>query len=73
MSDIQFETALQSRETPKDLAVSMREITSRGMIDLRGIATDGKFMAAVTDVLHLDLPTTPRSSAAWGEIQALWL
>src|SRR5262249_12940790 len=73
MSDVQFETALQSRETPKDLAIDMREITSRGMIDLRGLASDAKFMAAVKEVLNLDLPTTPRTSVAWGEVQALWL
>src|SRR5689334_8633639 len=73
MSDLQFETALQSREAPKDLAISIREITSRGMIDLRGLASDGQFMGAVKDVLGLDLPTAPRSSAAWGEVQALWL
>ena len=73
MSDVPFETALQSREAPKDLAVDIREITSRGMIDLRGLASDGKFLAAIKDVLGLDLPTAPRSSAAWGDIQALWL
>jgi sarcosine oxidase subunit gamma len=73
MSDAQFETALQSRETPKDLSVSMREITSRGMIDLRGLASDGEFMAAIKQALNLDLPTTPRTSAAWGDVQALWL
>ena len=28
----------------------MREITERGMIDLRGLATDKKFMSAVKDV-----------------------
>jgi sarcosine oxidase, subunit gamma len=73
MSDPWFETALQSREAAKELAISIREITSRGMIDLRGLASDGQFMAAVKDALGFDLPTTPRSSAAWGEIQALWL
>jgi sarcosine oxidase subunit gamma len=73
MSDIHFESALQPHETPSGLAVDIREITSRGMIDLRGLASDRKFMAAVKEVLNLDLPTAPRSSAAWGEIQALWL
>lgn len=73
MSDAQFETALQSREAPKDLAVDIREIVSRGMIDLRGLAGDSKFLAAAKEVLGLDLPTAPRSSAAWGDIQALWL
>lgn len=73
MSDAQFATALHAREAPKDLAVDIREIPSRGMIDLRGLAGDGKFLAAAKDVLGRDLPTAPRSSAAWGEIQALWL
>jgi sarcosine oxidase subunit gamma len=73
MSDAHFESALQSREMPKNLAVGIREITSRGMIDLRGLTSDSKFVAAAKDVLGLDLPTTPRTSAAWGDIQALWL
>jgi sarcosine oxidase subunit gamma len=73
MSDAQFETALQGRETPAGLTVEIREMTSRGMIDLRGLADDAAFMAAVRQVLNLDLPTAPRTSTAWGEIQALWL
>jgi sarcosine oxidase subunit gamma len=73
MSEAQFESALQSREPARDLAIEIREITGRGMIDLRGQANDGGFMAAVKEVLSLDLPTAPRSSAAWGDIQALWL
>ncbi len=73
MSEAQFETALQSRETPNGLAVEIREMTSRGMIDLRGLAGDPAFMAAAKEVLRLDLPTVPRTSAAWGDIQALWL
>jgi sarcosine oxidase subunit gamma len=73
MSEALNESALQSREAAKDLAIALREITSRGMIDLRGLTSDGAFMTAVKDVLSLDLPTVPRSSAAWGDIQALWL
>ena len=75
MSDLNphFESALQLRETPQGLAVDIREISGRGMIDLRGLASDGAFMAAAKQVLGLDLPTVPRSSAAWGDIQALWL
>ncbi|MGE0241880.1 MAG: sarcosine oxidase subunit gamma [Parvibaculaceae bacterium] len=72
-ADPHFESALQFREAPEGLAVEIRELTSRGMIDLRGQAGDGAFMAAIKEVLTLDLPTVPRSSAAWGEIQALWL
>ncbi|MFZ5677991.1 MAG: sarcosine oxidase subunit gamma [Pseudomonadota bacterium] len=73
MSDAQFETALQGRETASGLSVEIREMTGRGMIDLRGLPGDAAFMAAVKQVLNLDLPTTPRTSAAWGEVQALWL
>jgi sarcosine oxidase, subunit gamma len=73
MSEAQFESALQSREVPSGLAVEIREITSRGMIDLRGFTTERKFMAAAKEVLGLDLPKVPRTSAAWGDIQALWL
>jgi sarcosine oxidase, subunit gamma len=73
MSDAQFETALTARETPTGLTVEIREITARGMIDLRGLPDDQAFMAAVKQVLNLDLPTVPRTSTAWGEVQALWL
>jgi sarcosine oxidase, subunit gamma len=73
MPDVRFENALQHREAPEDLAIDITEISDRGMIDLRGLADDGKFMAAVKEVLGLDLPTTPRSSAASGDVQALWL
>src|SRR4029079_12619605 len=73
MSEALFESALQSREAARDLAIEIREITSRGMIDLRGQANDGGFMAAIKEVLSLDLPTVPRNSAAWGDFQALWL
>jgi sarcosine oxidase subunit gamma len=73
MSETPFESALQSREAPSGLAVEIREITSRGMIDLRGFTTERKFMAAAKQVLGLDLPKVPRTSVAWGDIQALWL
>lgn len=73
MSDAQFESALQGRETPTGLTVEIREMTGRGMIDLRGLPDDTAFMAAVKRALNLDLPTAPRTSTAWGEVQALWL
>lgn len=73
MSEAQFESALQARETPTGLTVEIREMAGRGMIDLRGLAGDPQFMAAVKEVLSLDLPTAPRTSAAWGDIHALWL
>ena len=73
MSDAQFESALQAREAPADLSVAIRELASRGMIDLRGLTAERKFMAAAKEVLGLDLPKAPRTSTAWGDIQALWL
>jgi sarcosine oxidase subunit gamma len=45
----------------------------RGMIDLRGDAGNEGFRTGVKQVTGVDLPLTPRSSAAWGEIKILWL
>ena len=73
MLEPQFESALVHRTSPANLSISMREITERGMIDLRGLSTDKKFMAAVKSVLGFDLPKSPRSSNAWGDMKALWL
>ena len=73
MLDPQFESALAHRATPENLSISMREITERGMIDLRGLSTDKKFMAAVKSVLGFDLPKARRTSASWGDLKALWL
>jgi sarcosine oxidase subunit gamma len=68
-----FESPLAHRTAAPGLAVSLREIADRGMIDLRGQTTDRKFMAAAKAVLGVDLPKAPRSSAAWGDIRVLWL
>ena len=73
MDDLHFESALAHRPTPDNLSLSMREISERGMIDLRGSTSDRKFMSAVKSVLGVDLPKTPRTSASWGEYKALWL
>jgi sarcosine oxidase, subunit gamma len=66
-------SALAHRSEPNDLAISMREIAGRGMIDVRGLATDKKFMKAVKDVLGFDLPKAPRTATVWGDMKALWL
>jgi sarcosine oxidase, subunit gamma len=66
-------SALAHRREPIDLAISMREMPARGMIDLRGLATDRKFMSAAKSVLGFDLPKQPRTSASWGDMKALWL
>jgi sarcosine oxidase subunit gamma len=66
-------TALAHRADATGLAIAMREIRDRGMIDLRGLPSDPAFMSAVQAALGVDLPTTPRTCAAQGEITALWL
>ena len=73
MSELQFESPLAHAATPQGLAVGLREISDRGMIDLRGLASDRKFMAAAKDVLGVDLPKSPRTSVSWGDIKVLWL
>ena len=73
MSELYVETPLAHRESPQGLSIDLREITDRGMIDLRGFASDKKFMAAVKKVLGLDLPKTARTSVSWGDVKALWL
>ena len=73
MLEPQFESALAHRQSPDNLSISMREISERGMIDLRGLSSDKKFMSAVKSVLGFDLPKVPRTSASWGDMKALWL
>ena len=73
MVDMLFETALTHRTSSDNASISIREISERGMIDLRGSTTDKKFMAAVKSVLELDLPKAPRTSTTWGDIHVLWL
>ena len=73
MLEPQFESALAQRAAPLGTYVSLREMTGRGMIDLRGQASDRQFMAAAKSVLGLELPRQPRTSTAFGEIKALWL
>ena len=73
MLEAKFESALAHRAEPSNTYISMQEISERGMIDLRGLASDKKFMAAVKSVLGFDLPKVPRTSNAWGDVRALWL
>ena len=73
MVDLHFESALADRPPPKNTSITMREISERGMIDLRGQTTDKKFMAAAKSALGVELPKTPRTSASWGDVQVLWL
>jgi sarcosine oxidase, subunit gamma len=73
MLELHTTSALAHRKEPNDLAISMREIAGRGMIDLRGLATDKKFLKVAKDVLGLDLPKAPRTTNSWGDMKALWL
>ncbi len=72
MLELRPESALSHAEA-QNTFISLREIGDRGMIDVRGFASDRKFMAAVKKVLEVELPKSPRTSAAWGEVNALWL
>ncbi len=73
MLDLITTSALSHRAEPTNLSMVMREIAGRGMIDLRGLATDRKFMTTVKTVLGFDLPKAPRTSTSWGDMKALWL
>ena len=68
-----FASPLAHRSPAENTSIDLHEITTRGMIDLRGLANDRKFMAAAKQVLGLDLPKAPRSSVSWGDMKALWL
>ena len=67
-----FESPLSHR-VADNTYVDMHEITTRGMIDLRGQATDRKFMAATKLILGVELPKAPRTSQSFGDIKVLWL
>jgi len=73
MSEPHYESALAGVAAPEGLAVSIREMPGRGMIDLRGLTSDRKFMAAAKEVLGTALPKQPRTSVSWGDIKILWL
>ena len=73
MLELQTTSALAHRSEPVDLSISMREIAGRGMIDVRGLSTDRKFMTAMKAVLGFDLPKIPRTTTTWGDMKALWL
>jgi sarcosine oxidase, subunit gamma len=73
MVDLHFESALAHRAAPDNISISMREISERGMIDLRGSLADKKFMAAAKSALGVELPKSPRTSTTFGDVQVLWL
>ena len=67
-----FESPLGHR-VAANTYVDMHGITTRGMIDLRGLGTDRKFMAAAKLILGVELPKAPRTSQSFGDIKVLWL
>ena len=73
MADLHFESALAHRNAPDNTSISIREISERGMIDLRGSTSDKKFMSAAKSALGVELPKAPRTSTAFGDVQVLWL
>lgn len=75
MSEPKFTSPLAHRADrtgAQGLCIGLKEISDRGMIDLRGRGSDAAFLAAVERVLGVALPTVPRTSAAAGGIGALW-
>ncbi len=58
MLEARFESPLARHSAATDTSVTIREISERGMIDLRGLASDKKFMAAAKAALGVDLPKT---------------
>ncbi len=73
MADLHFESALAHQIAPDNTSISIREISERGMIDLRGSMADKKFIAAAKSALGVDLPNAPRTSTTFGDVQVLWL
>lgn len=73
MSELLRETPLGHRTAPDTISIGLREVSGRGMIDLRGDAKDRKFMAAAKAALGFELPKQPRTASAWGDMKALWM
>ncbi|MGI9483701.1 MAG: sarcosine oxidase subunit gamma [Hyphomicrobiales bacterium] len=73
MSDAMQITALYDRGTPENLLIGVEEVRDYGMIDVRGLATDRKFMAAAKKALGFDFPKKPRTSKVEKGITCLWL
>ena len=73
MSEALIITPLYDRKAPGGLAITMTEVVDRGMIDLRGLPKDKKFMDAAKAALGVALPTAPRTSAGKGDLVCLWM
>jgi sarcosine oxidase, subunit gamma len=68
-----FQSPLSHRSEPTTTSIGLREISERGMIDLRGLASDRRFTMAAKTILGVDLPKAARTSSSWGDIRVLWL
>jgi sarcosine oxidase subunit gamma len=73
MADLVHSSPLAHRDPPQDLVMGLREMPNFGMIDLRGLGSDRKFMSTCKSILEVDLPKTPRTSVSWGENKVFWL
>jgi sarcosine oxidase subunit gamma len=73
MAEPDTRSALHGIGEPDGLALRIWEMPARGMIDLRGDAGNESFRAGVKQVTGVELPLTPRTSSAWGDIKILWL
>jgi sarcosine oxidase, subunit gamma len=73
MAEPVFTSALAGVAAVPGLSISAREISDRGMIDLRGDPKDDGFRAAVEGVLGVALPLAPRTSVSNGATVILWL
>lgn len=73
MAEPVFTSVLAGVAPAPSLSIAVREITDRGMIDLRGDPKDAAFRTAVEGMLGVALPTTPRTSASSGATAILWL
>src|SRR5690606_19615980 len=63
MAEPVFTSALSGIAPAPGLSITVREVTDRGMIDLRGDPKDAAFRTAVEGVLGVALPVTPRTSS----------
>lgn len=76
MAEPELTTALAhrlGRHGTQGLAVDIREVSDRGMIDVRGIAGDRQFAAAFNSVIGAEPPREPRTSVTLGDTSVLWL
>ena len=73
MSEPRLRSPLAGQTVPRNLSISITEVTDCGMVDLRGDPHDPAFAAAVNQVLGTELPRQPRTSVAAGELLVLWL